>query len=125
VFINCANIRNYICAFIDLKAAFDKIDRQFLWSKLGLYNISGNFLNVVKNLYENAKSCVKSNGIKSDYFPCCIRLRQGKFLSQLLFSLFLKIYMISFRQMPLLKVVRISSFFPKFSYATHTFYHTL
>ena len=51
------------CAFIDLKAAFDKIDRQSLWSKLSLFNISGTFLNVVKKIhvYENAKSCAKVN----------------------------------------------------------------
>ena len=30
-------------------------------NKLGLYNISGTFLNVVKYIYENAKSCAKVN----------------------------------------------------------------
>jgi len=53
------------CAFNYLKSAFDKIDRQFLWSKLGLYSISGTFfLNVVKNIYENAKSCAKVNTLR-------------------------------------------------------------
>ena len=30
-------------------------------NKLCLYNISGTFLNVVKNIYENARSCATVN----------------------------------------------------------------
>ena len=51
----------YIC-FIDYKKAFDSINRQKLWSKLLTYNINGNLLNVIKNIYNNAKTCIKKDG---------------------------------------------------------------
>ena len=48
------------CAFIDYRKAFDSINRPLLWQKLLSYNINGKLFNVVKNMYDKAKSCVKS-----------------------------------------------------------------
>ena len=79
--------KKLFCAFIDLKGAFDSINRNMLWLKLRHYNISGNFFNILKSMYEHAKSCV--NGSISDYFNSCIGVRQVESLSPLLFSFFL------------------------------------
>jgi len=46
-------------------------------------------LNVIINLYKNAKSCVKSQGKLSDYFTCNVGVRQGENLSPLLFAIYL------------------------------------
>jgi hypothetical protein len=81
--------KTLFCAFVDLKAAFDTVWRNGLWTKLISHNIKGNFLNVVRNMYENAKSCVSANGIQSEFFICNIGVRQGENLSPLLFSLYL------------------------------------
>jgi hypothetical protein len=81
--------KSLFCAFVDLKAAFDTIWREGLWGKLILNNINGSFLNVIKNMYEKAKSCIFVNGVKTDYFPCNVGVRQGENLSALLFSLYL------------------------------------
>jgi len=59
-----------------------------LWIKLDHYCIRGNVLNVLKNMYEKAKSCVRIDNFCTDYFPCCIGVRQGESLSPLLFSFF-------------------------------------
>ena len=57
------------CAFIDYKKAFDFIiDRKFLWFKLLKVGVTGKVLNVVKNLYKSAKSCISANGTMSDFF---------------------------------------------------------
>ena len=40
-------------------------------------------------MYENAKSCIFVNGVKTDYFPCNVGVRQGENLSPLLFSLYM------------------------------------
>jgi hypothetical protein len=77
------------CAFVDLKSAFDTVWRNGLWSKLVLQNVNGNFLQIIKSIYKNAKSCLKVNGVISDYFPSNIGVRQGENLSPLLFSLYL------------------------------------
>ena len=49
------------CAFIDYKKAFDLADRSSLWMKLLGNGINGKILNVIHNMYLNAKSCVKMN----------------------------------------------------------------
>ena len=80
--------RLYAC-FIDYEKAFDTIDRISLWGKLLENNINGNILNVIVNMYKNAKSCVKSETMMSGMFACNMGVRQGENLSPLLFSIFL------------------------------------
>ena len=77
------------CAFIDYKKAFDSIKRNLLWSKMLKYNINGKMLRVIQNMYENAKSYVRSNGQQSELFECNIGVRQGDNLSPLLFAIFI------------------------------------
>lgn len=81
--------KSIYCAFIDLKAAFDTIWRNGLWMKLLSYDIKGKIFNVIKNLYGNIKSCIRSNGQISSFFASNIGVRQGENLSPMLFSLFL------------------------------------
>ncbi len=50
--------KKLFCAFIDFKSAFDKVWRPGLWKKLNDYKINGKCLTLIKNMYENAKSCV-------------------------------------------------------------------
>ena len=63
------------CAFIDYF-----INRPILWQKLLSYNINGKLFNVVKYIYDKAKSCVKIENIG---------VRQDDNLSPLLFALFI------------------------------------
>ena len=48
------------CAFIDLKSAFDKVNRNGLWSKSYNFGIKGIFLRVIKNMYTSVKPCVRN-----------------------------------------------------------------
>ena len=58
------------CDFIDYRKTFDSINRPLLWQKVLSYNINGKLFNVVKNMYNKAKSCVKIGNLYSDYCPC-------------------------------------------------------
>ena len=49
---------------------------------------NGKILQVIKNLYANAKSCVRSEGNISDMFPTSRGVRQGENLSPLLFAIY-------------------------------------
>ena len=53
------------------------------------YNLDGKFFIIVRNMYEQAKSCVKLNGKCSHFFKSNVGVRQGENLSPVLFSIFL------------------------------------
>ena len=76
-------------AFVDYRKAFDTVDRHYLWQKLLALGISGKIFNIIKNMYDSAKSCVQNGGDVSAFFECNIGVRQGENLSPLLFSIFL------------------------------------
>ncbi|KAL4233948.1 hypothetical protein ACF0H5_005603 [Mactra antiquata] len=86
----CKNKKTKLfCAFVDFKKAFDSVWRAGLWAKLFKYNVNGKLFSIIKNLYENVKSCLLINNTKSDFFQCSRGVRQGENLSPILFSLYL------------------------------------
>ena len=46
-------------------------------------------MDVIKNIYLKAESCVAINGGQSECFPCYVGVRQGENLSPLMFSIYL------------------------------------
>ena len=57
--------------------------------KLVNYGIDDKLINIIKSMYSEAKSCVRSNEGLTESFPNDKGLRQGYLLSPLLFALFL------------------------------------
>jgi len=78
----------YAC-FIDLKQAFDSVQREPLFETLLKNGIHGKFLKAVAAIYESVFSCVKIEDRLTDLFECPVGLRQGCILSPLLFSIFI------------------------------------
>ena len=81
--------RSTFCAFIDLKKAYDSVNRELLWHKLEHLGIGGTMLNAVKSLYTAVSSCVRINGFYTEWFDVTSGLRQGCSLSPLLFNIFI------------------------------------
>ena len=79
------------CCYIDYRKAFDSVPRVHLWYKLLKYGVNGKILNVIKNVYKEAKSAIKLNNPNCHgmFFGCDIGVRQGDNLSPLLFALYL------------------------------------
>ena len=71
------NGRSLYIAFIDLKAAFDSIDRRSLWSALEAIGLPSKLLNLFSALYDKSESCVKIGNKYSDWFPITSGVRQG------------------------------------------------
>jgi len=65
------------------------VDHKLLVQQLVTYGIKGNFLKVIKSLYDQVKSCVRGNNSLTDIFPCNRGVRQGCLLSPVLFALYL------------------------------------
>ncbi|XP_015112551.1 uncharacterized protein LOC107038148 [Diachasma alloeum] len=76
-------------AFLDLKAAFDTVDRDLLMEKLWKLGIRGRFYDMVKSIYKNTVNEVITGVGISSRFSTGRAMRQGCPLSPLLFNLFL------------------------------------
>ncbi|CAG2196515.1 unnamed protein product [Mytilus edulis] len=76
-------------AFIDFKKAYDTINRALLFSKLELLGVSSKMIKALRSLYNNVQSCIKLNGLLSDWFPVNTGLKQGCIISPLLFNFFI------------------------------------
>ncbi|CAB0013408.1 unnamed protein product [Nesidiocoris tenuis] len=84
---NCRRGKLY-AFFVDLRAAFDTVDRNLLFSKLFGYKISPKFISILQGLYAKARSSVWTKEGCTDSFEVFCGVRQGCPLSPLLFSLF-------------------------------------
>lgn len=80
--------RQLYCAFIDYSKAFDSVWRAGLWYKLICTGICGKVFTVIQHMYQNIKSCVTLNGIRSNFFNSYIGVRQGENLSPMLFAIY-------------------------------------
>jgi len=47
-------------------------------------------LHLIKDMYNNVKSCVRGCNSLSEYFNCVVGLKQGEVMSPILFSLFIE-----------------------------------
>jgi len=73
--------------FIDLEKAYDKIPINVMWWALDKYKVPSKYMTLIKDMYNNVVTSVRTNDGNIDYFPIKIRLHQGSALSLYLFAL--------------------------------------
>ena len=83
------NNESLFASFIDLKKAFDFVDRDMLLYKLLLYKIDGKMYESIKSIYANTSACVTINGKSTSWFSCKSGVKQGDNCSPTLFSIFI------------------------------------
>ena len=88
-------------AFIDLKKAFDSINRDLLFLKLRSAGIDGKMYFSIKSLYIKSKACVKVNKVLTEWFNTSCGVRQGDTLSPTLFSIFINDLILSVNELKL------------------------
>jgi len=64
-----------------------------MWSILRQYGIPDTIVTIIQNLYKGSRSCVKLNGVCSDWFEVVTGVRQGCILSPLLFAIVIECVM--------------------------------
>jgi hypothetical protein len=82
-------VKLYAC-FVDLKSAFDSVQRQPLFDVLFKQGMNGKFMNAIVAIYSTVTSCVRvKDNVFTDFFDCPVGLRQGCCLSPELFAIFI------------------------------------
>jgi hypothetical protein len=78
-----------IVAFLDIKAAYDSVDRKFLYQALERMGIPERMIRTIRVLSEGNHSRVVVNGRESSEFPHRAGVMQGSVLSPTLYSAFI------------------------------------
>ena len=75
--------------FIDFSKAFDRVQHKFLWYRMITYGLHGNVLRVLRSMYSQLKSCVRTPQGLTEFFECKMGTRQGCMVSPLLFLMYI------------------------------------
>ncbi len=81
--------KNLYAAFIDLKKAYDKVDREALWTVLKICGVSGQLLKRIQAFYREANACVRVAEEFSKSFAVEVGGRQRCVMSLWLFNIFM------------------------------------
>ena len=82
--------QNIKVLFLDLKSAYDLVNRDKLWEKLGnLYKFNSSTICRLKELFDFNESKLVINGVESEPFENEIGLLQGSSLSPILFNFYI------------------------------------
>lgn len=76
-------------AFLDIKAAYDQVDRTILWEKCKSKSVPSNMINVLKALFDHNEAFLAINGHSTERFKINCGVLQGSLLSPLLYSVFI------------------------------------
>ena len=78
----------YIC-FVDIRKAYDSINRAALWSVLQYcYHLPSKLLKIIEALHSNTSAAVRTYGKISDHFSVSSGVKQGCVLAPTLFNLY-------------------------------------
>ena len=79
-----------LCVFLDLRKAFDTVNREVLLNKLYLYGVRGVPLALIADYLRDRTQCVRLGNVSSSFRTVNIGVPQGSILGPLLFLDYIK-----------------------------------
>jgi hypothetical protein len=73
--------------FIDLEKAYNKVSKNVMWWALQKHKVLSKYITLIKYMYDNGMTSVRTSNRDTNDFPINIGLRQGSALSSYLFTL--------------------------------------
>ena len=84
--------------FVDLKKAYDSVNRDAMWTVLQKYGVPDRTIAVIRSFHVGMQAKVRVNGQFSEAFEVVSGLRQGCCLAPLLFNLYVNLILQQWRQ---------------------------
>ncbi|GJS60272.1 retrovirus-related pol polyprotein LINE-1 [Tanacetum coccineum] len=81
--------RDLHMAFLDLEKAYDSVPRELIWKNLVDKGSSRRYIKVIRDMYDGAKTRVRTSIRNTEFFPVDVGLHQGSAIRPYLFSLIL------------------------------------
>ncbi|GKD20537.1 retrovirus-related pol polyprotein LINE-1 [Tanacetum coccineum] len=76
-------------AFLDLEKAYDSVSRELIRKTLSDKGTPTRYIKVIQDMYEGARTCVRTPTGNTEYFPVNVGLHQGSAICPYLFALIL------------------------------------
>ncbi|GKD31876.1 retrovirus-related pol polyprotein LINE-1 [Tanacetum coccineum] len=81
--------RDLHMAFLDLEKAYDSVPRELIWKTLVDKGSLRRYIKVIRDMYDGAKTHVRTSIGNTEFFPVDVGLHQGSAISPYLFALIL------------------------------------
>ncbi|GJZ57205.1 retrovirus-related pol polyprotein LINE-1 [Tanacetum coccineum] len=81
--------RDLHMAFLDLEKAYDSVPRELIWKTLVNKGTSKRYIKIIRDMYDGAKTRVRTSIGNTEFFPVDVGLHQGLAISPYLFALIL------------------------------------
>jgi hypothetical protein len=106
--INRSKDKDHLIISIDAEKAFDKIQHHFMIKALRKLGMEGQYLNIIKTIYDKPTANIILNGEKLELFPLKSRTRKGCPLSPFLLNIVLEFLARVIRQEEEIKGIQIA-----------------